>query len=127
MSQSDLSFIENNAGKVVLTWLSEFKFFNLSRVEIVENNQDLLRFNVYSFDQCYKFRVHDSYVGCAATNRRSRPAETWRRGSDLPDGKMERETLTQILGAILFYEAEEIAEITETAVTPPTGEAGGPQ
>lgn len=119
MTLNDLDFILNDAGKSVLDWLSKFKYFNLSRIEIVENNQDLLRFNVYSPKQCYKFRVHDSYIGCGATNRRSRAGETWNRGSDLPDGNMVRETLFQILGAILFYEAEEIAEIKEAAVAPP--------
>lgn len=109
----------NEAGKRLVQWLQEFKFFSGKKVEVVFDDPERSEFAIYT-DRCIYHisarlpQAGDSrgfgYLGCTVAMRKARPGETWARGNDLPDGSFCRETLTEILGAILFYEAREVVE-----------------
>jgi hypothetical protein len=63
------------------------------------------------------------YLGCIAQTLRVRPGEHDRRGNDLPDGPLTRETLDAILLAIVGYELVEFVAEREP-VAEAVGSAG---
>ena len=62
-----------------------------------------------------------SYLGCTASNLRSRPGETWTRGNDLPDGSLSKKTWRKILAGIVRYEAQQISQECEDNENPTKG------
>jgi hypothetical protein len=58
------------------------------------------------------------YLGCIAQTLRVRPGERERRGNDLPDGPLTRETLDKILSAMVAYELVEFIAEREPVAEP---------
>jgi len=58
----------------------------------------------YFIDAIVKEPTEKSYIGCSVNARKSRPAEDWSRGNDLPDGPFNKETWNKIVYAIVNYE-----------------------
>ena len=100
-------------GQTLASWLKEYKFFAGKRVHVVINGSDRLLLRLYTQRNCYTILAKEDYLGCTAFRRVFRPGEDWLRGNDLPDGNFSHETLEQILGAIVFYEALEVAKDEE--------------
>lgn len=57
----------------------------------------------------------DDYLGCVMSSRKQRPGEDWFRGGDLPDGKLNKKTLRNIINAIVRTELQDISK----SVNPP--------
>lgn len=76
--------------------------------------QNQYKINIYTFTNCYTIFAKDDdnggYLGCGVTARKSRPGETWLRGNDLPDGKLNRSTWNRIIKGIVCYELEDISK-----------------
>jgi hypothetical protein len=81
------------------------------------------KFKLYSFENVYAIVAIESpdkgYLGCQSSRRKARAGESWTRGSDLPDGPLNRETWDKILKAIVIYELEELSPV---GLDPPTDE-----
>jgi len=105
---SEVKKIECKNGRKLIEWLRPFSYFAEKRIHVVENFADKLRIHLYTARHHYSIVVTESgYLGCTAACRTPRPGEDWTRGNDLPDGDFCKETLHEILGAIVFYEALE--------------------
>jgi len=52
-----------------------------------------------------------AYLGATCSSRKSRAGETWTRGCDLPDGKMNESTWNSIVLGILSQETQEVKSI----------------
>ena len=108
---SEVKKVECENGRRLVKWLEEVSRFTGKRILVVENRIDLLRLRLYTSKNRYSIVVNDrGYLGCQALTRMPRPGEDWRRGNDLPDGDFCEKTLREILGAIVFYEALEVAK-----------------
>lgn len=77
---------------------------------------------IYTKDHSYQIGAKETYLGCIASCRKPRAGEDWTRGSDLPDGKFNRETWERIKNAIARYELVKIAKkqkaMAETPILP---------
>jgi len=69
------------------------------------------RLNVDFYTERHKYHITAidrknarGYLGCIASVRFPRPGECWRRGSDLPDGDLNRATWVAIKNCIIAYE-----------------------
>lgn len=114
---SEISEILCESGRQLIDWLSQYKFFVRKRIEIGVNTDSLLKLRLYTAETCYTIVCSERlppregcYLGCVATKRKPRPGETWTRGNDLPDGEFGEGMLERILGAIVFYEAKDVAK-----------------
>ena len=77
-------------------------------------------YKFYIYTETNKFAIYarytgdtgedDSYLGCVAQSRKSRPGEDWFRGNDLPDGPLTEKTWNAILKAIIRYELKDVAK-----------------
>lgn len=123
---------ENNIllaeGRQFINWLKDFKFSNHKYINVTINGAEVFGITIYTVTNAYAFRITSTYLGCTAGTRMPRAGEDWSRGNDLPDGKFTKETLTKILGAILFYESQKVVDLTvpSPAGTPVDTEAIGP-
>lgn len=65
-------------------------------------------FRLYTTEHCYRIyaveRPGPDYLGCTVSNRKCEARETWHRGSDLPDGKLNPATWNRIVCAIIGEE-----------------------
>lgn len=61
-----------------------------------------------------------TYLGCMASNRKTRAGEDWYRGSDLADGDLSSKTWHRILGDIISYEMVKIHKDKGISVPAPT-------
>lgn len=61
---------------------------------------------IYTSDRSYKIVASDGYLGGYMSTRKPRIGETWTRGSDLPDGKLNKHTWDKIIASILSLEIE---------------------
>lgn len=57
--------------------------------------------------------AQSGYLGCIATNRKSRAGEEWHRGNDLADGPLEESTWRTILADIVAYEVVRVHRATD--------------
>jgi len=116
---SDVTEVKCENGKILTGWLGKFKFFAGKRVHIVENSDNALRLRLYTARNYYALVANDDndYLGCVASTRVPRPGEDWTRGNDLPDGRFCKETFNSVMGAIVFYEALEVAGDLERIVS----------
>lgn len=112
-------------GREFVGWLQEFSYFDQEAIEITGNFDDVFGLIIYTSIYSYKFRITSEYLGCQSGTRMPRAGEDWNRGSDLPDGKFAKETLIQILGAILFYESQKVVDLTVQSLVGPPVEEGG--
>jgi len=106
-------------GYKVIGWLEKYKYYAEKRIEVLENDVCRLVLQMYSSQNVYRLTIDGrcKYLGCSVRRRIRRPGETWNRGNDLPNGDIAEETLNQILGAIVFYEALEVVKnVVETEV-----------
>ncbi len=111
---SEVEVIKCPNGRTLVNWMLNFKFFTPKRVHVVKNAGDELYIRIYTARNCYAIRavgdVDRGYLGCVASRRTPRPGEDWTRGNDLPDGSFCKVVFRRILGAIVFYEALELAK-----------------
>ena len=105
---SDVDAIQLKNGKQLIAWLEQFSRFSPKKINVTENSENRFAIKLYTGRNVYSISATDRYLGCTAGNRKSRPGENWNRGSDLPDGNFLEKTFFSILGAILFYEAEDV-------------------
>ena len=111
-------------GRQFINWLKDFKFSNHKYINVTVNGDDVFGVTIYTVTNAYAFRITTAYLGCTAGTRMPRAGEDWTRGNDLPDGKFAKETLINILGAILFYEAQKVVNLMiPSPVGPPATEA----
>jgi hypothetical protein len=111
-------------GRRFIGWLEYFKFSNHKYINVTINGDDVFGVTIYTVTNAYAFRITKTYLGCTAATRMPRAGEDWTRGNDLPDGKFTKETLTKILGAILFYESQKVVDLTiPSPFGPPAAEA----
>ena len=126
---SEIEKIKCPNGGTLISWLGEFKYCTGKRIHVVINDVDRFKIRIYTARNCYgivacgeKPRENDEpyaegqkrdYLGCIASTRTPRPGEDWTRGNDLPDGSFCKRTFHRILGAIVFYEALEVAKDIE--------------
>ena len=101
---------ESKPGRQLIAWMNQFKYFTPKNVHVFRDDSDIFDIAIYTSDYKYRIVAKKNYLGCTATTRRARPGEDWNRGSDLPDGDFSRDTLINILGAIVLYELKEIVE-----------------
>ena len=105
---SDVDAIQLKNGKQLVAWLEQFSRFASKKIEVVRNDETKFRSNFYTDRNVYTISATETYLGCTAATRKSRPGEKWNRGSDLPDGLFLEKTFLNILGAILFYELKDV-------------------
>ena len=98
-------------GRRFIEWLKDFKFSNPEYINVTINGDEVFGITIYTVTNAYAFRITSAYLGCTAGTRMPRAGEDWSRGNDLPDGKFTKETLTKILGAILFYESQKVVDL----------------
>ena len=72
---------------------------------------EILKIRIFSRDNYYAIVAKEKYLGCTVSKRKSRAGENWSRGSDLPDGKFNRETWKKIKHAIVRYELVKVVKI----------------
>jgi len=119
---SDVEVIKCPNGGTLIGWLGEFKYCTGKRIHVVENSEYELYIRIYTARNCYAIRAKGAglekpnYLGCIASTRTPRPGEDWTRGNDLPDGSFCKKTFHRILGAIVFYEALEVAKDIEPII-----------
>lgn len=113
-------------GRQFIDWLKGFKYFSPAHVNITINGEEVFGITIYTFTHAYAFRISRRYLGCTASTRMPRAGEDWARGNDLPDGKFTKETLTKILGAILFYESQKVVDLKPSYTGGPPVEEVGP-
>lgn len=109
--------------KDLRSWASNIgKFGGMDEIENVEgsifchteSDKDFgeIRFRIYTNDNSYSIVAHctpqKSYLGCIARSRKPRAGETWTRGNDLADGKLNYKTWVRILGDIVSYELVQV-------------------
>ena len=97
--------------KDFLKWLKTCaRFGNLDKTMIFKKFGDSDRVNVKFFtaEHSYSISATKTYLGCIASCRKSRPGETWTRGSDLSDGKHTKETFDKIVRDIVSYEMKNL-------------------
>ena len=68
-----------------------------------------VRVYIYTDNHFYAIDATSDYLGCVASSRKPRPGEDWTRGSDLSDGKLNKETWHRILADIVGYELKSIS------------------
>jgi hypothetical protein len=102
--------IKLSNGRTFIGWLENFTYFNQKAIDVVVNCEDVLSIKIFTSIHNYNFRITSTYLGCSASIRTPRTGEDWCRGNDLPDGEFNKETLVEILGAIMFYESKEIVD-----------------
>jgi len=94
----------------LVRWLKRIaKYENIKRTMLIVNQDE--RITIIFFTATYKYCISarkDHYLGCTASCRKSRPGETWRRGSDLPDGEYNEETFEKIVRKIVSYEMKNL-------------------
>jgi len=80
-------------------------------IEVREDVPGVFRFRIYTDTNWYSIVAREGntitspgYLGCIAKSRKPRAGEDVHRGSDLPDGPINRDTWTKILFAIVSYE-----------------------
>lgn len=91
----------------VLDWVHEFGS-NKVHVDEREENKELY-ISLYTDRHEYKILAHprtksNSYLGCVVYNRAPEPGEEHKRGSDLADGRLTRETWEKIKSDIISTE-----------------------
>lgn len=92
---------------------------------IYDVNADQIR--IYTDNNCYAVHATKDYLGCIASNRKTRAGEDWHRGSDLPDGPLTEETWHRIICGIVSYELVKVhknSPVESVGVTldgPPVG------
>lgn len=107
---SDVDAIQSKNGKQLIAWLNRFSRFSEKKINVVTNSESRFRIHLYTDRNVYTISATNTYLGCTAATRKSRPGEKWNRGSDLPDGNFLEETFFSILGAILFYELKDVVK-----------------
>ena len=113
-------------GRKFIDWLTDFKFSNPEYINVTINGEDVFGITIYTITNAYAFRITKVYLGCTAATGMPRAGEDWSRGNDLPDGKFTKETLTKILGAILFYESQKVVDLRPSSTGGPSVEEVGP-
>jgi len=106
--------IASPAGRWVVEELERVIYDESIYVEVTLNEAHRFSFHLYS--DRYRFAIAatgepdsaDSYLGCIMSCRAPSPGETHLRGSDLPDGKLTRETMNAIFVAIARVSLVEI-------------------
>ncbi len=98
-------------GDQLIAWLKGLRYFSPKKVHVVEYSDEKLVVKLYTDEHYYQITATaGGYLGCTASTRKPRPGESWTRGNDLPDGKFSKAVFDSIIGAIVFYEAEEVME-----------------
>ena len=105
---SDVDAIQLKEGKQLIDWLSRFSRFSSKKIEVTGNSEERFGIKIYTDRNIYSIVATDTYLGCIASTRKPRPGEKHTRGSDLPDGNFLEKTFFSILGAILFYELQDV-------------------
>jgi hypothetical protein len=77
--------------------------------EYVEHHKSTLKFKIYTDNNVYHFIAvvkdnDDNYLSCQVSSRKQRAGESWTRGNDLPDGKINQNTWFNILQSIVKHE-----------------------
>lgn len=103
----------------VKEWLRDFARAGMNKVHIKidtgwqDNREWLFKVLLYTATHSYTIsavdREDEGYLGCIANARYPRLGEHWRRGNDLPDGPLTRETWEKIKSDIIAYELVEPA------------------
>lgn len=106
-------------GRQFIDWLKDFKSYSHKYINVTINGDDVFGLTIYTVTHAYAFRINRNYLGCTAATRMPRAGEDWSRGNDLPDGKFTKETLTKILGAILFYESQKVVNLKPSSTGGP--------
>ena len=100
-------------------WLKEICPWDKAEdyIEFVSDSNPPLVVKVRIYTHDYRFSIiakeregREPYLGCQVSNRKHRAGEHWTRGSDLPDGKFNRETWEKIKNAIIRYELVKIVK-----------------
>ena len=90
----------------LVRWLKKIaKVENTKRTMLIVDQGE--RIKIIFFTATYKYAINarkDHYLGCTASQRISRPGETWTKGSDLPDGDYDEETFGRIIRRIISNE-----------------------
>lgn len=93
-------------------WLKSIaRYGNIHRTMLLYKFNDQDRVAADFFTNDYKYSIHAArreYLGAYASCRKSRVGETWLRGSDLPDGKYNKETFDNIVKSIVGYEMKNL-------------------
>jgi len=82
-------------------------------------DEDAIRIVIYTKNYSYGIKAKETYLGCIAGVRKPRAGESWTRGSDLPDGKFNRETWEKIKNAIIRYEVVKVMKPQEPMADTP--------
>jgi len=130
----ELSFYEEVQNKTpwfsdLDDWLTNLgKFTAANDIEYLERDTpDIIRYRIYTDNNrytimaCRPFPGKKGYLGCIASNRKTRAGEDWHRGNDLADGFYHPDTWHEILADIVSYELvkvhtpKEDGPVTESA------------
>jgi hypothetical protein len=82
------------------------------QVHVLDDIRGTFRARIYTKRNYYTFLAHPGYLGCVVSSRTPWAGEEHRRGADLHDGKLNRETWNTILGDIVAYEMVGLAKGT---------------
>ena len=85
-------------------------FLKCSEERVVK---DSVYIKIFTYEHSYSISAtlpeyNGGYLGCTGSCRKSRPGETWTRGSDLADGKYNETTFNRIVKDIVSYEMKNL-------------------
>lgn len=104
-------------------WVGELCWNNLKEFAQIEERSGVLsedntvKIKIRIFTDNYKYAIvgidrkgDEGYLGCVCSKRKVLPGESWTRGSDLKDGKFNRETWDGILRDIIRNELQKLSD-----------------
>lgn len=82
-------------------------------IQFTKMTESVYRARLFSSESMYMFYINleSDYIGCIRDSRKSRAGETWTRGNDYPDGKVNKSTMFAILNRIFKDTFEPISEL----------------
>lgn len=97
-------------------WCKIIKFFQKEKTKVYKklspiiSQDEIFKIIITTKTNTYTItmNINRDYLGCTAQRKEPYSGEDWLREMDLPDGKLNLITLNEIMGAIVFYEAEKI-------------------
>jgi hypothetical protein len=104
-------------------WISDLVYPGVFKefVYVTTDIDDLFKASIYTDEHIYQIvaiQGKKNYLGCQATSRKERPGESWKRGNDLADGPLNKDTWTRILSDIVKYELVKLSEFRRPNISP---------
>jgi hypothetical protein len=96
-------------------WINELIYPGIFKdfVHVTTDILGLFKASIYTDEHIYQISAvqgKNDYLGCQVTARKERPGESWKRGNDLSDGPLIKDTWNRIINDIVKYELVKLSE-----------------